>query len=308
MSRSQTFPKPRVGIAGIGLIGGSLALSLKAANFATELIGWDGDRTVSDGAISYGIIARTAASFSELCASVDLLVLAAPTQACELLLQQVLAGDFSCVVTDVASVKSPLVAIAESVPDDRSTRYVPGHPIAGSERSGFSAARRDLFDAHQVILTPQEHTSEDAVALVTDAWKAAGATVHLMTALAHDEILAQTSHLPHVLAFALVDALASSENKYDVFQHAAGGFRDFTRIASSDPTMWRDISLANRDALLKAIEAFEGHFKKLKEAIDSLDGQRLQQIFSGAKSTRDAFAEEFEIRTARETREESAQS
>ncbi|MEO0436357.1 MAG: prephenate dehydrogenase/arogenate dehydrogenase family protein [Pseudomonadota bacterium] len=299
MSGPRAISRPRVGIAGIGLIGGSLALSLKAADFASELIGWDADAAVSEGAIGRGIIDRSVSSFADLSACVDLLVLAVPTQACELLLEQVLAGDFSGVVTDVASVKGPLIAVADAASEACSDCYVPGHPIAGSERSGYLAARRDLFDAHQVILTPREHTNRDAIDLVAGAWKATGATLHLMTPQAHDAILAQTSHLPHVLAFALVDALASGENNYDVFQHAAGGFRDFTRIASSDPTMWRDISLANRDALLVAMDVFDGHFQALRTSIENLDGERLQQVFSGAKRARDAFAKEFESRTAR---------
>lgn len=291
---SASLETQRVGIVGLGLIGGSLALALRSSGFASALLAWDGERSVLDAGLAGGVIDLAADSLAALLAEVDIVVLAAPTRACEGLLQAILTSParVRC-VTDVASVKGPLCAVAAAIASPIATRYVPGHPIAGSERSGVGAANGKLFCGHRVILTPDARTEPEAVALVERMWRAAGASVDRMDVAQHDAVLAATSHLPHVLAYALVDALASATTRADVFRFAAGGFRDFTRIASSDPVMWRDIALANREALLAALDDFSGHLARLRAAIAGGDGDALEQTFRAAKAARDAFAREL---------------
>ena len=177
--------------------------------------------------------------------------------------------------------------------------FVPGHPIAGSERSGVTAADGDLFRAHRVILTPLEQTHADGVALVTSMWECAGAEVVELPVDEHDAVLAATSHLPHAVAFALVNALARSEHSSDIFRFAAGGFRDFTRIASSDPVMWRDVSIANAPALLEAIDSFAVQLGELRDAVAAGDAQALEQTFRAAKAARDDFANDLRARQRR---------
>ena len=172
-----------------------------------------------------------------------------------------------------------------------------GHPIAGSERSGVDAANADLYINHRVILTPEPDSDAGAVALVRAMWSATGADVVDMSVADHDAVLAATSHLPHVLAYALVDALAQSDASDDIFRFAAGGFRDFTRIASSDPVMWRDIAVANREALLGAVDEFSQHLVLLRDAIDVGDSERLHEIFTRAKQARDGFADRLATRS-----------
>ncbi|HCD56529.1 MAG TPA: prephenate dehydrogenase/arogenate dehydrogenase family protein, partial [Halieaceae bacterium] len=194
------------------------------------------------------------------------------------------------VITDVASVKGSLQRVAERVWGAMPPRLVLGHPIAGSERSGVDAANAALFEKHRVILTPVAGNEPSAVELVRAMWASTGAEVVEMTVAEHDRVLAATSHLPHVLAYALVDALARSDASDDIFRFAAGGFRDFTRIASSDPVMWRDIAIANRPALLQSIDLFSAQLEELRKAIEAGEGDTLLQTFSRAKAARDEFA------------------
>ena len=296
---SPAAQSQRVGIVGLGLIGGSLALALRRAGFCDTVLAWDRDPSVLDEGCRRGVIDAPAASLEALLDSVDVAVLAAPTVACEALLRRMLEapGATRC-ITDVASVKGPLSAVALAVGGSGAARYVPGHPIAGSERSGVASASAGLFSGHRVILTPAESTAGDALALVDAMWRAAGASVDRMSVAEHDAVLAATSHLPHVLAYALVDALAQSPVCADIFRFAAGGFRDFTRIASSDPVMWRDIALANRGALLAALDDFNVHLAQLRDAIERGDGAALEQTFRAAKDARDAFARDLASREA----------
>lgn len=281
---------PRVGIAGLGMIGGSLALALRDAGFAKEIGAWDPDPEALRSGLGTGVIDRAADALEALAASVDLLVLAAPTLACDDLLRRVLRmPDGPQLVTDVASVKAPLCRVLDEFDDDVAQRVVPGHPIAGSERSGVAAADRGLFRDHRVILTPRPLTAATAIDVVTSMWKATGARVSTMDTDEHDAVLAATSHLPHVLAYTLVDGLAQAPTSDDIFRYAAGGFRDFTRVASSDPVMWRDISLANGPALLAALNDFETHLAKLRRAIEDGDAQALENTFRAAKAARDGY-------------------
>jgi prephenate dehydrogenase len=190
----------------------------------------------------------------------------------------------------VASVKGNLRTAAIAVAGAMPPPLVLGHPIAGSQYSGVNASKADLFVDHRVILTPDAANDPAAVELVRAMWRSAGAEVVDMTVEQHDAVLASTSHLPHVLAYTLVDALASADNSEDIFRCAAGGFRDFTRIASSDPIMWRDIAIANKSALLNSIDLFSDHLARLREAVQDENAHELFNTFDRAKQARDEFA------------------
>jgi prephenate dehydrogenase len=195
------------------------------------------------------------------------------------------------VVTDGGSAKSGVVADVRRAVGETPSWFVPGHPIAGTEQSGVAASFAELYQGRRVILTPLAETDRRAVERVRAMWEAAGAVVREMDLVHHDEVLAATSHLPHVLAFALVESLARMSEQREIFEYAAGGFRDFTRIASSDPVMWRDICLANGDAILGMIDRFERDIATLARAIRTGDGERLLAIFADAKAARDAFTQ-----------------
>ncbi|MDP5054467.1 MAG: prephenate dehydrogenase/arogenate dehydrogenase family protein [Congregibacter sp.] len=297
MSDSVGF---RLGFVGLGLIGGSLALALKKSGFAASVTAWDRDAVALDSALQSGVIDSAAQSVSALMQVVDIAVLATPTRACESLIVEMLQNPGSALcITDVASVKGEMHRAVVTAAPKAARLYVPGHPIAGSERSGVAAADATLFDCHRVILTPTSDTDPEALDLVRRLWSAAGATLECMDVNQHDAVLAATSHLPHVLAYALVDALAQSPTRDDIFRFAAGGFRDFTRIASSDPVMWRDIALANREALLTAMDDFCGHLDALRLAIAQGDGDVLERTFRSAKTVRDEFARDLAMRDRR---------
>lgn len=291
---------PTLGIAGLGLIGGSLALAAKAASYSASVIAWDvSDDTLSKG-LAAGVIDEIAEDFTTLLACSDVLVLAVPTQAAGELLATALSDPGRArVITDVASVKAPLCEVAAAFKPEQAKRFVAGHPIAGSERSGVEAADASLFRDHKVILTPAQGADDTLVNDVAGLWTAVGAEVGFMSPQEHDQILAATSHLPHMLAYALVDTLIASPTKEDIFRYAAGGFRDFSRIASSDPVMWRDVALSNRDALLETFDGFEKHLRQLRSLIETGDGEALFALFSEAKQARDGFAQDIERRTRR---------
>jgi len=280
-------------VIGLGLIGGSLARALREAHFCRHLAGWGHREGSLQRGVELGVIDSFTLDLDAALADADLAVLCAPTLSVAQLLERILPrlGDTGLVVTDAASVKGNLRAAAVRACGRVPPRFVPGHPIAGSEHSGVEASAVDLFRGHRVILTPEEDCAGDALALVRAMWEATGAEVVEMSVPVHDAVLAATSHLPHMLAYALVDALASGEHSEEVFRCAAGGFRDFTRIASSDPVMWRDIAIANRDALLAAIDTFGEHLERLRAAVADSDAVALEETFARAKSARDGFAQ-----------------
>ncbi|MEM9256098.1 MAG: prephenate dehydrogenase/arogenate dehydrogenase family protein [Pseudomonadota bacterium] len=295
------YPADTLGVIGLGLIGGSLAKALRDSGFCRHFIGYGHRESSLRRGLELGVIDRYTLSLQELVATADIIVVCAPTLASANLLGDLIplvkdrqAGP---VITDAASVKGGLQAAALAANDGIFPRQlVLGHPIAGSERSGVDASDADLFRDHRVILTPLEANDPEAVQLVRAMWQSTGAEVVDMGVAEHDAVLASTSHLPHVLAYALVDALASSRDSDAIFRFAAGGFRDFTRIASSDPVMWRDIALANREALLDAIDDFSVHLNTLRTAVAEQDAQALQAVFERAKKARDDFAALLEQR------------
>ncbi len=284
-----------VAIVGLGLIGGSLARALREAGFCRRLLGCGHREGSLKRGIELGVIDEFTLDLEQAAAQADLLVLCAPTLVAAQQLHQLLcsghAGADAPVITDAASVKGNLVRAARDAGGGVSPpNFVPGHPIAGSERSGVDASRADLYRNHRVILTPLPEGDAGALELVRAMWQCTGAEVVEMDVEQHDAVLAATSHLPHALAYALVDALAQSDASEDIFRFAAGGFRDFTRIASSDPVMWRDIAVANRDALLQAIDQFSVHLQRLREAVAAQDADTMHDTFSRAKLARDEFA------------------
>jgi prephenate dehydrogenase len=289
----------RVAILGLGLIGGSLAQALKARNAVTEVVGYGRRAESLQQGIALGAIDRYSLDLAEAVADADIVVIAAPTLVAETLLIDVLSlVPPTTIVTDVASVKGNLARAAEAQFGALPAHVVLAHPIAGSERSGVAAARADLFVAHRVILTPGKDTDARAAQTIRAMWELCGAEVSEMGIDEHDEVLAATSHLPHVLAFALVDALAGEPASREIFNYAGGGFRDFTRIAGSDPQMWHDIALANRPALIAVLDRFAAHLTGLRAAIDRADSASIMAAFARAKDARDEFAELLRQRQA----------
>ena len=279
----------RVVIAGVGLIGGSFGLALRAAGFDGELVGLGRDPARLDAALECGAIDRAETEAAAATADADVILLAVPMGAMASVLTAIAPTlGPETIVTDAGSVKGSFVTDAHRILGSLA-RVVPGHPIAGTERSGVDAAFAELYRGRRVILTPAEETEPEATDTVERLWSLTGANVERLSVEAHDRLLAATSHLPHMLAFGLVDALARGDDPGAVFRYAAGGFRDFTRIASSDPVMWRDIGLANRDALLEALEAYRDDLEQLTAEVRDGDGDGLLSRFRRAKTARDRF-------------------
>lgn len=288
----------RLVVIGLGLIGSSLAAIAREKGLANQVIGISRRQSTLEIALTNGIIDRSAESLEQIASELgsgDLVVVAVPTLSVRKILQDCassLSADVT--ITDVASVKESVVEAAQSLYGEVPPQLVPGHPIAGSEKSGVTAANAKLFIDHRVILTPVETTAEDHLGLVVQLWEAAGASVSTMSVQEHDQILAATSHLPHFLAYSLVDTLASMRDKNDIFRYAAGGFRDFTRIAGSDPVMWRDIALANREAIINVMDQMMDNLQAMKSAIDRGDSDYLANLFSRARDARNQYSRMLE--------------
>ena len=281
----------KLALIGVGLIGGSLARALRDAGQVREIVGHGRGLANLQRAVELGVIDRVETTLHAAVREADMIVLATPVGSMEKILQTIapyLAP--TAVVTDVGSVKGTVAETARRVLSDKFSRFVPGHPIAGTERSGVEASFSSLYVGRRVVLTPLTETNAEAVDRVRRMWEAAGAEVVSMTVEHHDTVLAATSHLPHLLAYALVDMLARLDDKNEIFAYAAGGFRDFTRIASSDPVMWRDISLANRDAIVRLLKQYRGEVDSLIKAVAAGEGEKLHTLFARAKAARDALA------------------
>lgn len=280
-------------IIGTGLIGGSLALALKQADFCRRVIGAGRTEATLQKAVELGVIDHYEMDYAVAVKDADIVVVAVPLSAMKNVFEQIApALSATAVVTDAGSAKQSVIKDAELALAKNFNRFVAGHPISGTEKSGVTAAFVDLYKNRKVILTPTEQADADAVKLVTDMWQAAGAEVESMSAGHHDMVLAGTSHLPHILAFGLVDCLNNLEEVDEVFRFAAGGFRDFTRIASSDPVMWRDICLSNREDILRMMEKYQQQLQTIHQALQDSDGEALMNIFARAKQARDQFNNE----------------
>ena len=282
----------RLCIIGVGLIGGSLARALRRAGQVQEIVGSSRREEHLREAVELGVIDRFDTDAARAVAGADMIVVCVPLGAMEQTFRTIapaLAPD--AVVTDAGSAKSCVVAAARAAFGRLPSGFVPGHPIAGTEKSGVSASFAELYRNRKVILTPVAETDPAATARVRAMWEAAGAQVECMEVEHHDAVLAATSHLPHVLAFQLVDTLARMSDEDEIFRYAAGGFRDFTRIASSDPVMWRDICLANADAVLDMLTRYRSDLDRLADAIRAGDGAELERVFRNAKEARDRHNE-----------------
>lgn len=288
----MTYATENVVILGLGLIGGSLARALRRSGFSKRFIGYGHREASLRRGVELGVIDEFTLSLDEAVARADILVICTPTLTAASMLASIIPqlSARGPVVTDVASVKGNLRDAAIAAAGAMPPQLVLGHPIAGSERSGVEASSADLFVDHRVILTPEEGNDPAAVDLVRSMWTSTGADVMEMTVDRHDAVLAATSHLPHVLAYTLVDALSRAQASDDIFRCAAGGFRDFTRIASSDPVMWRDIAIANKTALLAAIDSFGENLGRLRNAVRDENADELLASFNRAKTARDEFA------------------
>ncbi|WP_457787452.1 bifunctional prephenate dehydrogenase/3-phosphoshikimate 1-carboxyvinyltransferase [Pseudomonas sp. PL-6] len=285
---------PKIGrlvVVGLGLIGGSFAKGLRERGLCREVVGVDLDAESRRLAVQLGVVDRCETDLAAACQGADVIQLAVPILAMEKLLAELAKLDLGdAVLTDVGSAKGNVLRAARLAFAGKSVRLVPGHPIAGSEQSGVEAAKATLFRRHKVILTPCEHSDEAALALVEGLWRELGADVESMEVEHHDQVLAATSHLPHLLAFTLVDSLAKRSENLEIFRYAAGGFRDFTRIAGSDPVMWHDIFLANREAVLRTLDTFRDDLDALRDAVDAGDGHQLLGVFTRARVAREHFS------------------
>lgn len=277
-------------IIGVGLIGGSLARALRAVKGARSIVGYSRNPAHLRRAMELGVIDRHAATLADAVRDADVVVLAVPVGAMSALMKEIaplLAP--RALITDVGSVKGTVVDAARDALGKRFPTFVPGHPIAGTEQSGVEAAFAELYQGQRVVLTPEADTDADAVKRVTDMWRATGAETLTMSAAHHDEVLAATSHLPHMLAYTLVDALLKHDDRETYFKLAASSFRDVTRVAASDPEMWHDICLSNRAALVKTLKHYRGQLDELLTALERGDGDYLRALFTRAKQRRDAL-------------------
>jgi len=295
---SLAAPAQRLTIIGVGLIGGSLARALRREHPGIEVVGCGRHLPNLERARELGVIDRYETDPGRAVEGSDLVVVAVPVGAIGPIFAAI-AGHLAdgAVVTDVGSTKGNIVDAARRSLGGRLADFVPGHPIAGTERSGVEASFAELFQGCRVILTPLAETRRTALERVRALWSLAGARVSDMDVRHHDEVLAATSHLPHLLAYTLVDTLARMDDSEEIFDYAAGGFRDFTRIASSDPALWRDISIANRDAMLDTVQRFTDNLAAVTEALQRNDGDTLMKVFARAKEVRDRFAEKGKVKS-----------
>lgn len=276
-------------IVGLGMIGGSLAAGLKQAGYEGKITALVRSPASGERGLELGYIDEFSTNAADLIPTADIVMLAVPMLSMHsqlVAIKPYLKAD--TVVTDAGSVKTPFITDAKSVLGSLA-RVVPGHPIAGREKTGVDAADPVLYQGRRVLLTPSEETEDDAIESVRSLWVLTGANVETLEPEQHDRVLAATSHLPHVLAFALVDTLATQQEAEEIFRYAAGGFRDFSRIASSDAVMWRDVCLSNRDAILDSMDRLDVHLKKLRTSIANGDGQAIEETFKRAKKARDEY-------------------
>jgi len=289
-SKDTTFIE-HLAVLGVGLIGGSLAASLKKRDCVKHVSGYGRSQANLTLASRLGLIDKVSNSVEEAVRGADVVLIASPIGAIGELLDEIRQhAPKKAIVTDVGSAKAGVIAIAESALGDRFPLFVPGHPVAGSERSGASAADPELFVDHWAVLTPLNETDPDALRIVRRMWEAAGAKVKMMTPEAHDRLLAMISHLPHATAYGLTMQLARQDGRDDLFDLAAGGFLDITRIASSDPVMWRDIFIDNRDEVLSLIAEHKNVLSELEALIETRDLAGLEGWCAEAKRIRDRLA------------------
>jgi len=276
----------KICIIGVGLIGGSFAKGLKQSGKVNTIIGYGRSDFNLSKAVELGVIDNYTTDITTALSDVQMVVVATPVDSFKQVLNSIKSHiDNSVIITDVGSTKGSVINIAKEVFGQIPVNFVPAHPIAGKEKSGVEAADQSLFNNKRVIITPSENTNKASIDMVGNLWQAIGANVEIMNAKSHDDLLGMTSHLPHMLAFALMDYLISKNP--DACDYAAGGFKDFSRIASSDSVMWRDICLNNADEIIKHIDGYKDTLDKLSSLIKEHNSQKLEKLFLDAKSARD---------------------
>ncbi len=277
-------------LVGVGLIGGSFALALKKAGMVGRVIGVGRSAANLEKAREMGIIDEVVADPGVAAARADLVLVAVPVAQTGAVFRAI-ASQLApgCVVTDAGSTKQDVVVLARAAFGAKLGQFVPAHPIAGAENSGAAAARAELYQGRKVVITPLPETAPAALERVRAAWLACGAQLHSMQPAEHDAVFAAVSHLPHLLAYALVHEVALHDNAATLFDYAASGFRDFTRIASSHPEMWRDICVANRSAILAELKRYQGQLGELQAMLEAGDAAALEAVFERARSARDGW-------------------
>ena len=278
----------KITIIGVGLIGGSLALALKERNLAKVVFGYGRDQSRLEEAQKSNVIDAFSTNIKEAIDEANIIVIATPVGTFKDILHQIEPLISSnVIITDVGSTKSDIVNIVNDVLKDNSSCFIPAHPIAGKERSGFEVSDSKLYDGKKVIITPQETNSPESIDVIDQMWKNVGADVDFMSAESHDNLLGMTSHLPHMLAFSLVNYLVDQNPNASIY--AGGGFKDFSRIASGDAIMWRDICLQNKNQIMNHLKGYQSTLDDLLEAINDEDSEKLGQLFTTAKKTRDSW-------------------
>ncbi len=277
----------KLAVIGVGLIGGSFALALKQAKAVSQVVGVGRNKANLDIARERGIIDSVAADPASAARDADLVLIAAPVAQFPAIFGAL--KESKALITDGGSTKRDVIAAARKALGKGIGRFVPAHPIAGAEKSGAAAASAELFRDKRVLLTPLRENSKESISKVEAAWSACGARVSRMDPDEHDAVLATVSHLPHLLAYALVHNVAKRNNSEQLFSIAAGGFRDFTRIASSHPEMWRDICVANRDQLLQQLKSYANELGSIRKLIQKGDGAGLEKLFTTARDARNKW-------------------
>lgn len=289
---TNTVALNKLVIIGVGLIGGSFAQALRSAGLARHIVGIGRSQQNMQCAVELGVIDEIASDIACALHQADLVFLAMPVGQTGYIMEKMAPHlRANTIITDAGSTKQDVIAMARHhLPMQSRHHFVPGHPIAGAEQSGVQAAQPSLYLDKHVILTPLSETSTDSVERVRHLWQACGAQVSLMSADEHDQVLAATSHLPHILAFTLMNHLNhGTQQPENILRFAGSGFRDLTRIASSSPEMWRDICLANRATLLEQIDAYQEELNSLREMLKKRDGEALKQAFSQARKIREQW-------------------
>jgi len=282
----------KIVIFGVGLIGGSVALALKKAGSTAQIVGVGRSSESLQVALDLGVIDTATSDIADAVKDADIILIAAPVAQTPSILSAIKPHlTASTVITDAGSTKGDVLQCAQEILGEQFSQFVGGHPIAGAEKSGVTAAMADLYTNKNVVLTPASATNPEAIQRVKTLWLTCGANVSEMSAATHDGIFAAVSHLPHLLAFALVDDIATRPNAEQLFGFAASGFRDFTRIAGSHPEMWRDISLANKTALLSELNAYQAELARLQQLLEREDGNGLQALFERASIARNNWGE-----------------
>ncbi|MGZ4959960.1 MAG: prephenate dehydrogenase [Methylomonas sp.] len=287
----------RLCIIGVGLIGGSIARAARRQGLCNEIVAYGREKNLPNMklALQLGVIDSYYTDIAKALAEADCVIIATPVGCMQAIFEQIKPywNDLT-IYSDAGSTKGNVVAAAQAVFGSVPGNFVPAHPIAGAERSGVDASTDDLFINRRLILTPLEDTNQQALEKIGQFWKRIGSSVSLMSVEHHDTVLAATSHLPHILAFALVGMLGRKDEQREIFKYAAGGFKDFSRIASSDPTMWQDICLANKQEIIPLIQQFQSELNKIEQLLANDDAEQLFETFTYARNARQRFLDTLE--------------